>query len=75
VWRVRKACTKRELLSLIGQLQHACCVVKVGPTFLRRMIELSTVPKKLYHRVGLNEGFRADLAWWRLFMRIGIAGV
>ena len=26
VWRGRHVCTKRELLSLIGQLQHACCV-------------------------------------------------
>ena len=24
VWRGRKACTKRELLSLIGLLSHAC---------------------------------------------------
>ena len=29
-WGARKVCTKRELLSLIGQLQHACCVVKPG---------------------------------------------
>ncbi len=33
-WQSRLACTKRELLSLIGQLQHACCVVQ------RRMIDL-----------------------------------
>ena len=30
--------TKRELLSLSGQLQHACCVVRPGRTFLRQMI-------------------------------------
>ena len=34
-WSVRKSCTKRELLSLIGQLQHACCVVRPGRSFLR----------------------------------------
>ncbi len=56
-WRWKKVCTKRELLSLIGQLQHACCVVRVGRTFLRRMIELSSIMKELYHRVRLNEGF------------------
>ena len=39
----RKSCTKRELLSLIGHLQHACCVVRPGRSFLRRMILLSTV--------------------------------
>ena len=26
-WRGRKSCSKREFLSLIGQLQHACCWV------------------------------------------------
>ena len=29
-WRGRKACRKRELLSLIGVLSHACKVVRVG---------------------------------------------
>ena len=40
-WSIKKSCTKRELDSLIGQLQHACAVVKAGRSFLRRMIELS----------------------------------
>ena len=38
-WRERKFCSKRQLLSLIGQLQHACRVVRAGRTFLRRMID------------------------------------
>ena len=67
-WSVRKACTKRELLSLIGQLQHACCVVKPGRSFLRRMIELSRTVKELHHRVRLNRGFRSDLCWWACFL-------
>ena len=29
-WVTRWVCTMRELLSVIGQLQHACCVVKPG---------------------------------------------
>ena len=29
-WEVRKTCSKRELLSIIGQLRHACCVIKQG---------------------------------------------
>ena len=36
--RERRSGTKRELLSLIGQLQHACCVVRPGRTFLRQII-------------------------------------
>ena len=34
-WRLRKSCKKRDLLALIGQLQHACRVVKPGRSFLR----------------------------------------
>ena len=37
-WTGPRSCSQRELLSLIGQLQHACCVVKPGKSFLRRMI-------------------------------------
>ena len=67
-WADRRACSKRELLSLIGLLQHACCVVKPGRSFLRRMITLSTVAKELHHRIRLNRGFRSDLQWWASFL-------
>ena len=50
-WSRRRSTSKRELLSLIGQLQHACCVVRPGRSFLRRMISLSTVAKELHHRI------------------------
>ena len=67
-WRCRKGCRKRELLSLIGHLQHACRVVRAGRTFLRRMIDLSSVPKELDHWVRLNRAFQSDLHWWDLFL-------
>ena len=67
-WTGRRSCSKRELLSLIGQLQHACCVVKPGRSFLRRMITLSTVAKELHHKIRLNRGFRSDLQWWASFL-------
>ena len=60
-WMGRSSCTKRELLSLIGQLQHACCVVRPGRTFLRRMISLAKVAKQLHHHIRLNRGFKSDL--------------
>ena len=53
-WKGRKRCQKRQLLSLIGQLQHACRVVRVGRPFLRRLIDLSTVAKQLHHHIHLN---------------------
>ena len=58
----------RELLSVIGQLQHACRVVRPGRTFLRRMIELSTSAHELHHHIRLNRGFQSDLEWWGLFL-------
>ena len=68
LWTRRKFTTKRYLLSLIGQLQHACCVVRPGWTFLRRMIELSAGVKQLHYRVRLNKGFQLDLRWWAQFL-------
>ena len=53
-WRDRKKCKKRELLSLIGLLSHACKVVRSGRSFLRRLIDLSTIPMHLEHYVRLN---------------------
>lgn len=67
-WSTKISCTKRELLSLIGQLQHACKVVRPGRTFLRRMIDLSTVAKQLHHHIRLTAAFRSDLQWWLTFL-------
>jgi len=53
-WESKKSCTKRELLSLIGYLQHACRVIRPGRSFLRRMIYLSIGVRALHHRVRLN---------------------
>ena len=69
-WGDRKACSRQELESLIGLLNHACKVVRPGRSFLRRMINLlHTVPMHSMrpHPIRLNREFRSDLAWWRLF--------
>ena len=63
-WRGRKSCKKRELLSLLGSLQHAAKVVKPGRAFVRRMIELSTVRKHIDAHIRINQEFRSDLEWW-----------
>ena len=67
-WRGSKSCMKRELLSVIGQLGHACKVVKPGRIFLSQMIKLSTVAKQLHHHIRLNHSFRCDLEWWHVFL-------
>jgi len=66
-WRGRKVCTKRELLSLIGTLSHACKVVRAGRTFLRRLIDRSTVVQGLNHIIRLHIPARADIEWWYHF--------
>ncbi len=41
VWQGRRACKKRELLSLISTLSHAAKAVKAGRSFVHRLIDLS----------------------------------
>ena len=66
-WIQRKICTRRELESLIGILQHACTVVQPGRTFLRNAIPLLRVAKQPHHHICLNKEFRSDLYWWKTF--------
>ena len=74
-WAGHKSCSKQELLSLIGQLQHACRVIRPGRTFRRRMINLSTVATELHHHIRLSADFRSDLQWWALFLEDWNGGV
>ena len=65
-WGDKKACTRRELESLIGHFNHACKVVRPGRSFLRRMIDLLH-QRKNAHYIRLSRGFRSDLQWWKVF--------
>lgn len=71
-WGDRKACTRKELESLVGHLNHACKVVRAGRSFLRRIIDLlHSRPESRSHSsafIRLNRGFRADIAWWQTFI-------
>ena len=62
-WYPRRSCRRRQLESLVGTLHHACCVVKPGRAFLRRIINLLRIPgaTKGHHHVRLNREFQADL--------------
>ena len=67
-WGDRKSCTRRELESLIGLLNHACKVVRPGRSFLRRMIDLLHAMHGPLHSktpIRLNAGFRS---WWQEFL-------
>lgn len=66
-WRGKKAGTKRDLLSLIGTLNHACKAVRQGRSFLRWLIDLSKVAQHLHHHIRLNLSARSDIQWWYPF--------
>ena len=63
----KKACTRQELESLIGSLQHACTVVRAGKSFLCRIISLLSVTRHKHHHIRLNKEFRSDILWWKVF--------
>ena len=66
-WRGRKSGKKRELLSLIGVLAHACKAVRAGRSFLQRLINLSMTAKHLDHFTRLSVEARSDIEWWYPF--------
>ena len=55
------ACTRREMESLVGILQHACSVISPGKTFLQRAISLLSSVKCQHHHIRLNSDFRSDI--------------
>ena len=67
-WGDKAACTRKDLESLIGLLNHACKVVRSGRSFLRRMLDLLHAIPASQPFIRLNNSFRADLAWWRTFL-------
>ena len=70
-WGDRRSCSRRELESLVGHLNHACKVVRSGRTFLRRILDLlHAVPHRPHSHghIRLNAGFCSDLAWWKAFL-------
>ena len=69
-WVQRKACNKRELLSLLGELHHFSYIVRPGRPFLRHLIELSKLPRRLDHQVRLSLPARSDIMWWHTYISL-----
>ena len=67
-WLTRRKATKRQILSLVGLLQHATKVVRPGHTFLSRMCSVAAELKQPSHRKKLSAAFRSDLRWWHVFV-------
>ena len=45
-------------------------MVRSGRSFLRRLIDLSTIPKHLEHYVRLNPEARSDIEWWAQYSQV-----
>ena len=67
-WLRKRKATKREILSLVGLLQHATKVVKPGRTFVARMYSEAARLCHLSFFTRLSKDFRSDLRWWHLFV-------
>ena len=67
-WGSKASCSRKELESLIGLLNHACKVVRSGRSFLRRMLDLLHAVPPTQSIIRLNTSFRSDLAWWAAFV-------
>ncbi len=65
--RGMKACRKRQLLSVIGILSHACKAIRAGRSFLRRLIDVTAGVQHIDRFVRLSREARADVEWWYQF--------
>ena len=54
-WLGRRKATKREILSLVGLLQHATRVVKPGRTFVSRVYNTAAKIKELHYYTTLTK--------------------
>lgn len=67
-FRARKRVTLREMQSLIGLLNFACCIVLPGRTFLRRLSDLTRGVIQPHHHIKLSKESRLDIqAWFHFF--------
>ena len=65
----QKVCTRRDMESLVGIIQHACYVIPSGKSFLQRAISLLCSVKCHHHHIRLHSDFRSDMLWWLGFSR------
>ncbi len=63
-WSGQRVGTQRDLLSLIGLLQHCCQAIVPGRPFLRRLIDRAHSVSELHHFVRLSVWERDDIEWW-----------
>ena len=68
-WLGQKKATKRQILSLVGLLQHATKVVKCGRTFVAQLYATAAKVKEMHFYTRLNAEFHSDMMWWHAFVQ------
>ena len=63
-WFGKRSCTRRELESLVGKLQHASAVVRPGRMLLRRLFDALRTTRLHHHYYRLSPECKLDIAWW-----------
>ena len=63
-WLGKRTCTRRELESLVGKLQHASAVVRPRRMFLRRLFAALRTLLLHHHYYRLSRECKLDIAWW-----------
>ena len=63
-WSEGRPGTKRELLPLVGFLQHCTQAILLGPPFLHRLIDHAHSVKRIHHYVKLSTWGKDDIQWW-----------
>jgi len=65
-WLPRRKASKRQILPLVGTLQHASKVVRTGRAFVVRMYTTAAKLHKIYYITRLNRAFRSDFmpSYW-----------
>ena len=66
-WQHRRSCTKRELQSFLGLLNHAASVIGPGRTFMCTLVDLLKGVKCQHHHIHLRAQARDNLLWWAVF--------
>ena len=57
---------KREILSLVGTLQHATTVIRSGRAFVARMYSTAAKLREMHFITRLN---KSDFLWWHTFRK------
>jgi hypothetical protein len=69
-WAWKRACTQKELESVRSHLSHTATVTPQGRVFLHQSFPLlARSPALPHHYSRCNLGARADVIWWKAFLR------